>query len=83
MCRRITYDVAAGTACDTTPTNEDITPPATRNLEGLYRRPACEVELESTSQGCRCLRLTWPLLPATSVLISEWYRRQYRQVYRR
>ena len=38
-------------ACDTSPTCEDITPPATRNIVGLYSRHACEVELES--QACR------------------------------
>ena len=67
-------------ACDTSPTCEDITPPATRNIVGLYSRHACEVELES--QACRRWRLTWPLLPTTSVLISERCRRQHRQLCR-
>ena len=35
VCRRSTCDIAAGTACDTTPTYEDIMPPATRNITGL------------------------------------------------
>ena len=29
---RSTRDMAAGTACDTSPTYEDTTPPATRNI---------------------------------------------------
>ena len=49
---------AAGTACDTTPTSEDIAPQATRNIASLYLRQACEVELESTSQACRRIRPT-------------------------
>ena len=84
MCRLSTCDATAGTSCDTTPTNEDITPPTTRNLAGVYRRrQVCGVGLESTSEVCQRLRLTWPLMPATSVLISERYRRQYRQLFRR
>ena len=51
ICRRSTCDMAAGTAYDTTPTYEDITPPETRNITGLQRWHAYEVELESTSQA--------------------------------
>ena len=35
ICRWSTCDIAAGTACDTTPTYEDITPQAARNIAGL------------------------------------------------
>ena len=35
ICCRSTCDMAADTACNTTPTYEDITPPATRNIAGL------------------------------------------------
>ena len=48
-------------------------PPATWAIAELYRRHACKVELESTSQACRWWRLGWAMLPATSVLISEQY----------
>ena len=45
----------ATTACDITPTYEDIRPPATRNpprnIAGLYRRHVYEVELESNFAG--------------------------------
>ena len=82
ICRRSTCDVAAGTACDATPTYEDITPPVTRNIAGLYRWHAFEAELVSTSQACRRSRLTWPLLPSSTVLLSERYRRQNRQTCR-
>ena len=91
--REVSHEVPAATSqihrrhmrttlndCDTSPTCEDITPPATRNIAGLYRRHACEVELES--QACRRWRLTWPLLPETSILISERCRRQHRQLCR-
>ena len=74
--------VVAGTACDTTQSNEDITPPATRNLAGLYCQHACKVELKSTLRAYWQLRLT-PLLLVTSVLTSEGYCRQYRQLCRR
>ena len=52
ICRQSTYNIATGTACDTTPTYEDITAPATRNIAGLLnRRQASKVELESTLQA--------------------------------
>ena len=62
-CLRYYFDIWEHNAADS------------RNIAGLYRRHACQVELAivSTSQVCRRSRLTWPLLPATSVLISERY----------
>ena len=60
-CLRYYFDIWEHNAADS------------RNIAGLYRRHACQVELVSTSQACWRSRLTWPLLPATSVLISERY----------
>ena len=40
--RRSTCEVAAGTACDTTPSHEVIVPPATRNIAVPSSPPACQ-----------------------------------------
>ena len=61
----------------------DIWENATVNITGLYCRHAGKVELKSISQAWQRLRLRWPLLLATSVLMSEWYRWQYWQLCRR
>ena len=44
-CRWSTCDIAAGTACDTSPKYEDITPPATRNIACL--RSSVQVNFRS------------------------------------
>ena len=61
----------------------DIWENATGNIAGLYCRHASKVELKSVSQAWQRLRLRWPLLLATSVLMSEWYRWQYWRLCRR
>ena len=50
--RKAWFSYAAGTAWDTSDESEHALL-ATRAIAELYRRHACEVELESTSQACR------------------------------
>ena len=75
--RRSRRPVLQGTACDTTPPCRKTA--GNKKVGGLYRRYACEVKLESTSQPAGG-KDSWPLLPATSVLMSEGHRRQYRRL---
>ena len=77
--RQSTCDVAADTACDTTPTYENITPPARETSQvftaGMpVKSNSCQLRRHAGGEDLR-----WPQLPATCVLISERYCRQHRQ----
>ena len=50
ICRRSTCDIAVGTACDTSPTYEDIFLPATRNIAVFTAgMPAVKTDMASVA----------------------------------
>ena len=74
-------DVAAGTACLRYNSNMPYGLPAARKSEVFTAGMPAKLnstQLRRHAGG----KDSWPLLPATSVLISEGHRRQYRRLYR-
>ena len=73
-------NVAAGTVWDTSRDEWVHAPPATRAIAELYRRHACEVEVELTSQACHpaiktgmtyvvghfCSHIDWNSIPGST-----------------
>ena len=82
--------MAADTACNTTPTYEDITPPATRNIAGLkplaFLRSRSWVNFEgmptmksdmasATSTFCSQIRTVSQAVPAVMSEVAQWHMR--------